>query len=163
VLDLVDSPEKKTGEIVEGETPPKALTFIVRFIDYWIGEWSGRIFSWFIIPMAGGLFYEVFARYLFNAPTIWSLELTYQLYGAHFMLGATYTLYQGKHIRTDLLYERYPVKWQGRIDAFLYLLFFFPGIILFFAAGWDEALHSWEIREVSEKTPWRPPLYPPSC
>ncbi len=143
-----------------GAEPPKALAAIVHFIDHYIGEWSGRIFAWFIIPMAGGLAYEVFARYLFNAPTIWAYELTYQLYGSHFMLGAAYTLYKGKHIRTDLLYEKYPVKWQGRIDAVLYLCFFFPGMILFFWAGRDEALHSWEIKELSEATPWRPPIYP---
>jgi TRAP-type mannitol/chloroaromatic compound transport system permease small subunit len=143
-----------------GVEPPKALAATVHFIDHYIGEWSGRIFAWFIIPMAFGLAYEVFARYLFNAPTMWAYELTYQLYGSHFMLGAAYTLYKGKHIRTDLFYEKYPVKWQGRVDAVLYLCLFFPGIILFFWAGWDEALHSWAIKETSEATPWRPPIYP---
>jgi TRAP-type mannitol/chloroaromatic compound transport system permease small subunit len=126
------------------QQPPKALLKI----------------AWFIIPMSGGLFYEVIARYFFHAPTMWAYELTYQLYGSHFMLGAAYTLYKGKHIRTDIFYERYPAKWQGRIDAVLYLFFFFPGMVLFFWAGWEEALHAWIIGELSEATPWRPPLYP---
>jgi len=157
--DLVELPEKEREEIPEGEVP-RALLITVRFIDHWIGEWSGKIFAWFIIPMALGLAYEVFARYLFNAPTAWAYELTYQLYGAHFMLGAAYTLYKRKHIRTDLFYEKYSVKWQGRVDASLYILFFFPGMFFFFLAGWDEALHAWLIRELSEATPLRPPLYP---
>ncbi len=110
--------------------------------------------------MAGGLAYEVFARYLFHAPTIWAYELTYQLYGSHFMLGAAYTLYKGAHIRTDILYDRYPVKWQGWVDATLYLFFFFPGMIFFLWAGGAEAIHAWSIGELSEATPWRPPLYP---
>ena len=67
------------------EEPPKWLVVTVRLIDYWIGEWSGKIFAWLAIPMAFGLFYEVFARYLFNAPTQWAFELTYQTYAAHFM------------------------------------------------------------------------------
>jgi TRAP-type mannitol/chloroaromatic compound transport system permease small subunit len=150
----------KDGERQMESPPPRALVLVVRFIDYWIGEWSGRIFSWLVIPMAFGLAYEVFARYLFHAPTMWAYELTYQLYGGHFMLGACYTLYKGGHIRTDMLYELYPERWKGRVDATLYLLFFFPGMLLFFLAGWDEALHSWAIRELSEATPWRPPLYP---
>ena len=158
--DLIDLPDEKPEEIPPEELPPKAMLAVIRFIDHWIGEWSGKIFAWFIIPLVGGLVYEVFARYLFNAPTIWAIESTYQFYAAHFMLGATYTLYMGKHIRTDLIYDRYPVKWQGRVDAVLYLFFFFPGMILFLMAGWDEAMHSWAIREVSEQTPWRPPLYP---
>ena len=158
--DLIDLPDEKPEEIPPEELPPKAMLAVIRFIDHWIGEWSGKIFAWFIIPLVGGLVYEVFARYLFNAPTIWAIELTYQLYAGHFMLGATYTLYMGKHIRTDLIYDRYPVKWQGRVDAVLYLFFFFPGMILFLMARWDEAMHSWAIREVSEQTAWRPPLYP---
>ena len=158
--DLIDLPDEKPEEIPPEELPPKAMLAVIRFIDHWIGDWSGKIFAWFIIPLAGGLVYEVFARYLFNAPTIWAIEVTYQFYAAHFMLGATYTLYAGKHIRTDLIYDRYPVKWQGRVDAVLYIFFFFPGMILFLLAGWDEATHSWAIREVSEQTPWRPPLYP---
>ena len=158
--DLIDLPDEKPEEIPPEELPHKAVLAVIRFIDHWIGEWSGKLFAWLIIPLTGSLVYEVFARYLFNAPTIWAIEVTYQFYAAHFMLGATYTLYQGKHIRTDLIYDKYPVKWQGRVDAVLYLLLFFPGMILFLMAGWDEAMHSWAIREVSEQTPWRPPLYP---
>jgi TRAP-type mannitol/chloroaromatic compound transport system permease small subunit len=26
--------------------------------------------------------------------------------------------------------------------------------------GWQEALHSWELREVSGESPWRPVIYP---
>ncbi len=76
------------------------------------------------------------------------------------MLGATYCLYKGGHIRTDIFYEKFSVRWQGRVDAFLYLFFFFPGMIYFLAAGWEEALHSWEILEESLMSPWRPALYP---
>jgi TRAP-type mannitol/chloroaromatic compound transport system permease small subunit len=157
--DLVELPDKEPEEIPEGEVP-KPLLVIVRFIDYWIGEWSGRIFCWLILPMTFGLAYEVISRYFFNAPTFWAYELTYQLYGTHFMIGAAHTLYKGAHIRTDIFYDRYSVKWQGRVDATLYLLLFFPGMYFFFLAGWDEAMHAWAIKELSEATPWRPPIYP---
>ncbi len=113
-----------------------------------------------IFPLVGGLTYEVIARYVFNAPTIWAYEISYMLYGSHFMLGATYCLLKKGHIRTDLLYDMFPVKWQGWVDAVLYLFFFFPGMIYFFAAGWEEAIHSWGILEHSEQSPWQPPLYP---
>lgn len=113
-----------------------------------------------IVPLVGGLTYEVIARYFFNAPTSWAYDLTYMLYGAHFMLGAAYTLAKGGHIRTDFFYANWSPRRQGWIDALGYLLFFFPGIFLFFLAGWENALHSWSIREVSEASPWRPPIYP---
>jgi TRAP-type mannitol/chloroaromatic compound transport system permease small subunit len=52
------------------------------------------------------------------------------------------------------------VRTRGVIDATLYLFLFFPGIALFLWMGLQEALHSWDIREVSDASPWRPIIYP---
>lgn len=139
--------------------PPHALVGIVRFIDGFT-KLTGRIFCLMALPLVGALTYEVFARYAFHRPTIWAFDVTYMLYGSLFMLGAAYTLYQGGHIRTDVFYQNWSVRTRGRVDSILYVLFFFPGIIFFFWAGLQEALHSWDIREVSDASPWRPPLYP---
>jgi TRAP-type mannitol/chloroaromatic compound transport system permease small subunit len=149
-----------TEEVQSLERPPKLLLYIVKFIDSTVGEWSGKLFSWFIIPMVLALTYEVLARYFFKAPTIWAYDVTYMLYGSHFMLGAAYTLYKGQHIRTDIFYERLSARRKGIIDATLYLLFFFPGMFFFMLAGWDEASHSWSIFERSDASPWRPIIYP---
>ena len=138
---------------------PKALLLSIRLIDA-ITAWSGERVRWLIIPLVGVLSYEVFARYLFNAPTVWAFEITYMLYGSHFMLGAAYALYEGAHIRTDIFYSRFPVRWQGVIDAALYVFLFFPGILLFLVVGWEEAVESWRILERSDASTWRPPLYP---
>ena len=157
--DLVQLPEKEPEEIPEGEVPD-ALLKTVRFIDKYVGELSGKIFMVLIFPLIGSLTYEVIARYAFNAPTIWAYDISYMLYGSHFMLGAAYCLYKKGHIRTDLFYDMFSTRWQGRVDAFLYIFFFFPGMIYFFLAGWEEALRSWDILEESLKSPWRPALYP---
>jgi len=141
----------------------KIITPIVKNIDLYVGEWSGRIFKWLILPLTGGLTYEVFARYIFNAPTIWAYDMTYMLYAAHFMLGAAHTLYIGGHIRTDLFYDKWSAKTQGMVDAIGYLVFFFPGMFFFFTAGMEEAILSISLLETSDATPWRPPLYPFKC
>lgn len=145
------------------DTTEKALLGTARFIDSTIGEWSGKIFKWLVIPMAGALFYEVIARYFFHAPTIWAYDVTYMLYGSHFMLGAAYALYTGGHIRTDIFYGKWSPRKQGLIDAILYLLLFFPGMILFFRSGLYEAILSVSLLEKSDATPWRPPMYPFKC
>jgi TRAP-type mannitol/chloroaromatic compound transport system permease small subunit len=139
--------------------PPRALVAIVRAIDG-LAIWSGSLFCWLAVPLVAALTYEVFARYVFHAPTIWAYDVAYMLYGTHFMLGAAYTLYKGGHIRTDIFYQNWSMRTRGAIDATLYLLLFFPGIALFFWMGLQEALHSWDIREVSDASPWRPILYP---
>jgi TRAP-type mannitol/chloroaromatic compound transport system permease small subunit len=142
------------------DRPPQWLLAIVTIIDTVIGEWSGKIFCWLVIPLVFGLAYEVVVRYVFNTPTVWAYDVTYILYGSHFMLGAAYALYKGLHIRTDMFYANYSIRWKGIVDASLYLLFFFPGMILFMLAGWEEAMHAWSIGEKSDASPWRPIIYP---
>ena len=144
---------------VRTEGLPPALVSVVRVIDT-LSEWSGRIFCWLIIPLMVGTTYEVFARYVFNAPTIWAYDLSYMLYGSHFMLGAAYTLLKGGHIRTDIFYQNWSPRTRGLVDALLYLLLFFPGMIFFFWMGGQEGWHSWQIGERSDASPWRPVVYP---
>ena len=132
---------------------------VIKVIDS-ITDFIGKLVAWLVVPLVGGLVYEVFARYLFHAPTIWAYDVTYMLYGSLFMLGSAYTLYKKGHIRTDILYRSWPVKWQGAVDTILYLLFYFPGIFLFLLAGWDYAARAWATQEAASVSPWRPPIYP---
>lgn len=150
---MVD-PERSGGD----DGPPPGLVAFVRGIDQ-IAIWSGRIFCWLALPLVLALTYEVFARYAFHAPTIWAFDVSYMLYGSHFMLGAAYTLYKGGHIRTDIFYQNWSYRTRGTVDALLYLFLFFPGMAFFFWMGFQEAAHSFDIREVSDASPWRPPIY----
>ncbi len=110
--------------------------------------------------MSLGVFYEVVARYAFNAPTIWAYDVTYMLFGAQFMLVAAFTLLKGAHIRTDVFYERWSPRTRATVDVISYVFFFFPGMLFVLYAGGAEAWHSWLIGERSDWTPWRPVLYP---
>jgi TRAP-type mannitol/chloroaromatic compound transport system permease small subunit len=131
----------------------------VRAIDRF-AELCGVAIAWLMVPLVAAVVYEVVARYAFAAPTIWSFDVTYMLYGAMFMLGAAYALRVGAHIRTDFFWERWSLRTRGVIDSIAYLVFFFPGIALFLWVGWDEAWYAYEIGEMSEQTPWRPLLWP---
>ena len=66
---------------------------IIKAIDQ-ISKWTGLTFAWLAVPLAVILIWEVFARKLFS-PTFWAFDLSYMLYGGHFMLVAAYTLYRG--------------------------------------------------------------------
>ena len=132
---------------------------IVRVIDRFTDA-TGTLISWLNVPLVLVVSYEVIARYAFNAPTIWSFDLTYMLYGTIFMLGAAYTLHKGAHIRTDFYFERWSVRTQGLIDSIAYLVFFFPSLIIFLVVSGAEGWYAFEIGETSEQTPWRPILWP---
>ena len=116
------------------DAPPSALVAFVRAMDRF-AQWCGLAFCWLIVPLVAAITYEVFARYVFRAPTVWSYDVAYMLYGTHFMLGAAYTLYKGGHIRTDVFYQSWSPRTRGMIDASLYLFFFFPGMAFFFWMG----------------------------
>lgn len=132
---------------------------IVHAIDGFT-DGLGTLIAWLNVPLVAVVVYEVAARYLFNAPTIWSYDLTYMLYGAVFMLGAAYALHKGAHIRTDFFFERWSVRTRGLIDAIAYIVFFFPSLTLFLIVSGGEAWYAFEIGETSEQTPWRPLLWP---
>jgi TRAP-type mannitol/chloroaromatic compound transport system permease small subunit len=138
---------------------PPFLLALVRWIDTF-SNWSGRIFSLLIFPLVLGITYEVISRYAFSSPTIWAYDLSYMLYGSHFMLGAGYTLLHKGHIRTDVFYEKWSPRTQGAVDAILYLFFFFPGMVFFFLSGAESAYQSWRVGEVSDATFWKPLVYP---
>jgi TRAP-type mannitol/chloroaromatic compound transport system permease small subunit len=125
-----------------------------------ISKWTGIVTAWLIIPMTIAVTWEVVARKFFRAPTIWAFDVTYMLYGTHFMLGTAYTLMRVGHVRTDMLYQNWSVRRQSTIDAIGYLFFFFPAMIFFFYFGWQEASHAWSIGETSDASPWRPIVYP---
>jgi len=126
----------------------------------WVSKWTGVVTAWLIVPMTIAVTWEVVARHFFSAPTIWAFDVTYMLYGTHFMLGTAYTLMRIGHVRTDMLYQRWSIRRQNQIDAIGYFFFFFPAMLLLFYFGWQEAYHAFEIRETSDASPWRPIVYP---
>jgi TRAP-type mannitol/chloroaromatic compound transport system permease small subunit len=125
-----------------------------------ISTGAGWVAGFLIVPMTLAVAYEVTARYAFNAPTIWAYDVTYMLFGAQFMLAASYTLLRGGHIRTDVFYEHWSPATKATIDAVAYVCFFFPGMLFVLYAGGAEAWKAWQIGERSDWTPWRPVIYP---
>ena len=141
---------------------PQTVSFhirVVRAIDRFTDS-TGTWIAWLNVPLVAVVAYEVIARYAFGAPTVWSFDLTYMLYGAVFMLGAAYALHKGAHIRTDFFFERWSVRTRGVIDATAYIVFFFPSLALFLMVSGAEGWYAFEIGETSEQTPWRPILWP---
>ena len=132
---------------------------LVRIIDKFT-DTTGTWVAWLNVPLVLVVAYEVFARYLFNAPTIWSFDVTYMLYGTIFMLGSAYALHKGAHIRTDFFFEKWSIRTKGMIDSIAFLVFFFPSIFVFFLVSGSEGWYAMLIGETSEQTPWRPILWP---
>tara|TARA_R110002049_G_scaffold4763_2_gene33764 strand:+ start:530 stop:1108 length:579 start_codon:yes stop_codon:yes gene_type:complete len=131
---------------------------IVEFADK-LSAWFGKTFAWLILMMTFGVSYEVVVRYIFNAPTPWSLDVSFIMYGALFMVGGAYTLSCGGHVRGDFLYRLWQPKTQAKVDLVLYLIFFFPGVTALVLSGWKYSSRSWGYTEVSVNSPAGIPIF----
>ena len=123
-----------------------------------LNEWVGRILAYLIIPIFIFILIEVFLRYLFNAPTVWTNELTQMLFGAYTVLSGGYILAHRGHVNVDILHSMLPVKMRAIVDIFTSLLFF----IFVMAFGWfgyemaKESIETWE----TSYSAWNPPIWP---
>jgi TRAP-type mannitol/chloroaromatic compound transport system permease small subunit len=130
----------------------------IRFADR-VSAWFGKAFAWLIMLMAFGVGYEVFMRYVLNAPTSWALDVSYIMYGSLFMMGGAYTLSRDGHVRGDFLYRLWRPQTQAKVELVLYVIFFFPGVTALILAGWKYAARSWRYLEVSVNSPAGIPIF----
>lgn len=132
---------------------------ILLFIDG-ISTWVGKTFAWCILLLTFTTSYEVFARYMFGAPTDWAFDASYMLYGTLFMMAGAYTLSRNGHVRGDFLYRAWRPRTQAASDLILYVLFFFPGMLAFIYSGYSFAKLSYMMNEHSAASPDGPIVWP---
>ena len=160
-LDISDEmiAERRQGTGKMPDDMPKWMANTINTIDK-SSKWIGNVVCWITVPLMFAMVYEVFARKLFLAPTMWAYDMSRFFYGALFMLGAGYALSRGVHIRADFLYRNFKVKNQGLVDFWLYLLFYFPGLLFFFYMTTGFVLESIQRGERGMDTAWMPFLWP---
>ena len=151
---------RRTG--TPGQLPADMQPWVARTITAidFFSLWTGKIVCWLILPLIFAMVYEIVARYYFLAPTIWAYDISRMAYGAHFMLGAAYALSKGVHIRSDFLYRDWSVRRQAITDLLLYLVFYFPALLLFLWVSSDYAWVAVSRGERGMDTAWMPYLGP---
>jgi TRAP-type mannitol/chloroaromatic compound transport system permease small subunit len=125
-----------------------------------ISKTVGHAFAWCIVILTLGTCYEVFVRYLLNAPTSWAFDFSYLMYGAVFYMAGAYTLSRGGHVRADMFYRLWRPRTQAVVELVLYVIFFFPGILALMYSGWLYGYDSARILEVSVNSPAGIPIWP---
>ncbi len=125
-----------------------------------ISTWIGQFFSWLIVALTFMISWEVFSRYVLDAPHPWAFDVMSMMYGSLFMMAGAYTLSKNGHVRGDVLYGFFPPRLQAWLDLVLYILFFIPGVVALAWAGYGFAAESWAINEHSNVTANGPPVYP---
>ncbi|MCC7273130.1 MAG: TRAP transporter small permease subunit [Alphaproteobacteria bacterium] len=120
----------------------------------------GVLAAWLIAPLVAALCWEVVARYVFGAPTIWAYEIGYLLTGSGWLLGMAYALARGAHIRIDIVYANFPPRARAMVDVVGYLLLLLPFLVWIVTTLDDRALQAFRSGEHTGQSAWNPPLWP---
>jgi len=125
-----------------------------------VSTFAGQAFSWLIVVLTLMISWEVFSRYVLDAPHAWAFDVMIIMYGTLFMMAGAYTLAKAGHVRGDVLYGFFEPRTQAAVDLILYILFFIPGVFALTYAGYYFAAESWTMNEHSSITAQGPPIYP---
>jgi TRAP-type mannitol/chloroaromatic compound transport system permease small subunit len=136
----------------------KGIQHILDFIDN-VNEWTGRISCVAVLVLTFIVAYEVIMRKFFANPSIWSYDVSKQIYAFHFFLLAGYTLLHNRHVAVDVLSRKLPERIRTIVDLICYLIFFFPFwfVMLWFGVKFSAA--SWRMLEIGRDV-FQIPLYP---
>ena len=106
----------------------------------------GRVTMMLIALLTCVMLYEVFVRYVLEAPTLWANELSLWIAGFVFLCAGLYAMQQRSHIRIFLLYDVCPRWLQRTFDTISTSLIVLFALALIYG-GYGEALdklHRWE-------------------
>jgi TRAP-type mannitol/chloroaromatic compound transport system permease small subunit len=107
-----------------------------------------------IVPV---MLIDVVARYGFNAPTVWGMELATLLFGPYFLLAGPYVLHFKGHVAMDILRQRLDLRADRAVELVnLPIIIAFCAILLWFSL--PAAVDSWNYRETSFSA-WNPPIW----
>lgn len=123
-----------------------------------LNRWIFQATVWLMAIVVPVMLYEVAARYFFNAPTVWGMELAVLLFGPYFLLGGPYLLHLKGHVALDVARQRLSPAWQRRLDLMNFpIIVLFCAILLYFSA--PAAYSAFTYRETSFSA-WNPPIWP---
>lgn len=122
----------------------------------------GSLLSLLFILIVFISFYEIFMRYLFNAPTIWVHETAAFLGGSLFVFGGAYALATDKHVRVVLIYDAVSAKPRLYLRLFHHVMGLIFSLMMVWA-GYLVAKDAWrapwgEWRLETSATAWNPPF-----
>ena len=132
---------------------------LLRIADRFSGS-IGLLAAWIVLPLIVATIYEVFSRYLFNAPTIWAYEIGYMMTGANFLLGSAFALREKAHIRIDVLYSRFSPRLQALVDTLGYTFLFLPLSFWLSYRLANYALGAFNSGQLSGESAWNPVIWP---
>ena len=124
------------------------LLGISRLIDF-LTVRIGKVTAWAIVVAILVSAINAIIRKVFGTSSNAWLELQWYLFGAVFMLCASWTLKANEHIRIDIVSNRLTKRGRDWIDIFGHLFFLLPFVLVMIYLSWPFFWRSYNSGEVS--------------
>jgi TRAP-type mannitol/chloroaromatic compound transport system permease small subunit len=106
----------------------------------------GRIASWLVLLLALVMGANVLLRYGFSIGSIWMQELEWHLLVPICLIGMSYALRHGEHVRVDILFASFSRRTRHAVDAFAAVLaMVFAALVIWLSLAY--VAQSWSIGE----------------
>lgn len=107
-----------------------------------LSEYIGRITALALVLLTILIVYDALSRYLFHSGSIALQELEWHLFDLIILLGISYALKEGAHVRVDIFYANFSVKTQAIVNILSQLFFILPFSVLVIYVGFDFVVQS---------------------
>lgn len=141
-----DAEAKAAGHAPAADGLPH--TVVSRAIDPIIAR-VGQAASWLWLVLVGVIIFQVALRYVLGQGSIMLEELQWHIYGIGFLLGLAYCIQVDRHVRIDVLAERFKPRTRAIIEIAGILIFLLPFAAGVLIEGAKMAQQAWHLNEVS--------------
>ena len=156
------------------------ITTIIHGLET-IAEGAGRVVSWLVLVLVILTLVVAIPRYLLSNEWFLSLQLfsldweairsvysrnvnalndsIQYVHAIIFMVGVSYALKYGEHVRIDIVYRNLQMRTRAWINIIGTLLLFYPMFIFLLVMSWQYVINAWDVMESSSRPGGLPFLY----
>lgn len=121
---------------------------VAGFLDHLVAR-LGRATSWLTLLLVMLVAGDVLFRYVWHVSSVAEQEFEWHVLAVIAMIGASYTLQQGEHVRVDIFYQNYSQRVKQWMDVLLPSLIIIPTTLFIALLSLKFVNMSWEIAESS--------------
>lgn len=110
---------------------------------------AGNAASWLWPLLVAVVVLQVVLRYGFGRGSAMLEELQWHIYAVGFMIGLSYCANVDRHVRVDVIAERWPVRRRAWIELVGLATFMLPFVLVILVEGIPYAKSAWDFNEVS--------------
>ena len=116
----------------------------------------GRLTMIGIVLVVLVMFYEVVARYIFSAPTLWANEMSWWIAAFIYLFAGLYAMQQRSHIRIYIIYDMMP-RWMQKTSDVISVSLIGVFVFTMIWGGYNDAMRRM-LRMETLGTAWDPPI-----